>query len=467
MRYTKFSIKNYKGVQSVEIDMESLSSSSGVAVVGLNESGKTTILKAIESIGDHCLSLSKTKSTPVLQNGEINKIKPKTNNGFWSGETKISCWVESAENNSKAKLSFIYKFDNDKFSDYWVEIDDDRVNFKDQEKLEAIDAICSNIPRVIFFDDFTLNLPDKIHFTTTQHKNRKSEDVVKALERDEEKDHLNQEWKIILQDILDSMPNSSSQKMSFQKNIVDYLDGENAGSEDNFQDILTGISKRINAKITKKWLSALDRDASLKEIVFGCSDATKGIFERRRFSFRVMSKQGQTFSLSDRSKGCQWFFSFMLFTEFRKHRRKNTLFLIDEPAANLHASIQEKVADALNEICNRGTGTRVIYSTHSPYLITINKEDLNNIIITRNSNGGREDKQPKIEIYPFRQVMQGNRYQKELRPIADHINLNLDISEQKKKKKSWLNNKDILTWAKGFVLTLDVISKLKEVISKG
>ena len=185
------------------------------------------------------------------------------------------------------------------------------------------------------------------------------------------------------------------------------------GNEDNFQDMLNKISKQINNKITQKWLKALDKNSSLKEIVFSCGNTIKEKVDKRHFSFKVKSQQGNTFSLSDRSKGCQWFFSFMLFTEFRKYRETNTLFLIDEPAANLHASIQEKVVDALNEICDNDTGSRVIYSTHSPYLITINEEDTKNIIITRNLNGGRENKQPKIEVRPFEEAMNMKGYLEE------------------------------------------------------
>ena len=77
MKYIKFIIENFKGVHRVEIDMGKLSSNSGITLVGLNESGKTTLLKAIESIGNHCRLLHKNKSAPLFENGERNTIKPK------------------------------------------------------------------------------------------------------------------------------------------------------------------------------------------------------------------------------------------------------------------------------------------------------------------------------------------------------------------------------------------------------
>ena len=56
----------------------------------------------------------------------------------------------------------------------------------------------------------------------------------------------------------------------------------------------------------------------------------------------------------------------MLFTEFRKKRTKNILFLLDEPASNLHSSAQAKILDAINELSK---DSLVIYSTHSHHLI--------------------------------------------------------------------------------------------------
>lgn len=79
-----------------------------------------------------------------------------------------------------------------------------------------------------------------------------------------------------------------------------------------------------------------------------------------------MTDEGKIFLINERSKGCKWFFSFLLFTEFRKNRTKNILFLLDEPASNLHASAQEKIVQAIQDL---STQAMVIYSTHSAHLI--------------------------------------------------------------------------------------------------
>jgi energy-coupling factor transporter ATP-binding protein EcfA2 len=67
--------------------------------------------------------------------------------------------------------------------------------------------------------------------------------------------------------------------------------------------------------------------------------------------------------------GFRWFFSFLLFTEFRKERRNENgeyLFLFDEPASNLHQASQQKLLEQFEKLTNK---SKIIYSTHSHYLL--------------------------------------------------------------------------------------------------
>jgi len=54
MRYLKFRIRNFKGIKDTEIDLRSSTGANVFTLVGLNESGKTTILEALYSFSpDH------------------------------------------------------------------------------------------------------------------------------------------------------------------------------------------------------------------------------------------------------------------------------------------------------------------------------------------------------------------------------------------------------------------------------
>ena len=82
-------------------------------------------------------------------------------------------------------------------------------------------------------------------------------------------------------------------------------------------------------------------------------------------------KSGETVALNSTSAGRRWYFTYY----FMKNTLENgDLFIIDEPAAMLHPIAQKEV---LKELCElEKQGIKVIYSTHSPYLIPENWESV-------------------------------------------------------------------------------------------
>ncbi len=75
-------------------------------------------------------------------------------------------------------------------------------------------------------------------------------------------------------------------------------------------------------------------------------------------------KSGEIVDLNSTSAGRRWYFTYY----FMKNTLENgDLFIIDEPAAMLHPLAQKEVLKELLELESRGI--KVIYSTHSPYLI--------------------------------------------------------------------------------------------------
>lgn len=75
-------------------------------------------------------------------------------------------------------------------------------------------------------------------------------------------------------------------------------------------------------------------------------------------------KSGEIVDLNSTSAGRRWYFTYY----FMKNTLENgDLFIIDEPAAMLHPLAQKEVLKELLQLESRGI--KVIYSTHSPYLI--------------------------------------------------------------------------------------------------
>ena len=61
MKYQKFTIKNFKGIQETEVDLSKYPNGNIFPFVGLNEAGKTTILEAINFFNDESFIPEKRK----------------------------------------------------------------------------------------------------------------------------------------------------------------------------------------------------------------------------------------------------------------------------------------------------------------------------------------------------------------------------------------------------------------------
>lgn len=71
--------------------------------------------------------------------------------------------------------------------------------------------------------------------------------------------------------------------------------------------------------------------------------------------------------LKNRSKGFNWFFSFIVwFSKIQDDKDNNFILLLDEPGLNLHASAQ---ADLLRFINDLSDNYQIVYSTHSPFMV--------------------------------------------------------------------------------------------------
>ena len=78
----------------------------------------------------------------------------------------------------------------------------------------------------------------------------------------------------------------------------------------------------------------------------------------------IKENNGQIVSLNETSAGRRWYFTYY----FVKYTlSEGDTFIIDEPASMLHPSAQKEILKDLLELSRKGI--RVVYSTHSPYLI--------------------------------------------------------------------------------------------------
>lgn len=368
MFYQKFKIKEYKGIEEVNLD---LSNSKILTLVGLNESGKTTILESINwfyklikgytPTGQEINSFRpkeiaftgviEMSSILILEEDDIKQLE-----GYWKSLNKrkkleipkeFSCNFRLHFNVSEYnKIEDEYEFSAKSISAKRNLHDTDYNSWK-----ALVDYIKTQlIPEILFYEDFIFNIPDQIKFLNNPTEDQQIKDELDK--------QLNKQWQLVLNDILKTVDSRFS---SFQEYVGNKWNSDN----DSARGRITAMEGLLNDKITNAWKELFQKGSkklNFKEIKLVPTPEGNYL----NVSFKVKTDDNKEFSINERSKGCKWFFSFLLFTEFRKTRTKNILFLLDEPASNLHSSAQVKILEAIEEL---GKDSMVIYTTHSHHLI--------------------------------------------------------------------------------------------------
>ncbi|MDA9818054.1 AAA family ATPase, partial [Flavobacteriaceae bacterium] len=385
MKYESFFIENYRGIKNrldFNLDMKIKAPH---CIIGNNESGKTTILKGIELISKLC-------EGETIENGVRKAIKPKGD--YFSGVVKLGAilsFLQSAvkDNEKLSKylkstgeisisLEFSYQFERASFVEGSNEVN---INFdgslitEEEDKSEIFALISKYAPDVIYYDDFKFVVPKAIRFLEAgKPTNDKT-----YLERDE-----NKHWQKIFTDILKGHDPDNAD--TFQKDVVDWYKDPN--NEANIADSrLRNMGKYLD-KILKEWIDNNKNNIEGFEISKKQpeKEADK-IFNDYQIS---IISGNNSYQMNERSKGLQWSFCFHILTRIRKNRhRAGFIFLLDEPANNLHIRPQNEMLNHLNELCDGNSS--VIYSTHSPELIGTSNQCYKHTFIAKNNADELQD----------------------------------------------------------------------------
>lgn len=452
MKIRKFRITNYKGINDTTIH---LAGNKGTiyTLVGLNESGKTTILEAINSFrpdvdGIHAIAQKNFSTDPIealvpkknkhnfngvisvtatviIEPNEITEIADycKTAHGFQINEntfqrefevTRRHTFKNSAHDDSETIWDLdpeIKKKRGKKFSSPGDDTDEWQTIVRELGKY---------FPRIIYFPTFLFDFPGKIKissddadFDGNQYFKRMIEDALASLD-----DPLNLETHIVNR-ILEKDP-----EIPFSKWFSAWF-----GSDEREQvtTALRKLSQKISSEIFGRWKEVLGSDVGNKEISIEHLVETSETGEREVYlTFKIKDGYSE-YKVSERSLGFRWFFCFLLFTRFfRGNHTGESIFLFDEPASNLHSKAQSKLLDSLNVISSGKND--IIYSTHSHHLI--NPIWLETTFITTNGepssgevvdiNIGVEDTDVRVQLYKTfvgQYPEQGHYFQ----PILDRL----------------------------------------------
>ncbi len=97
-------------------------------------------------------------------------------------------------------------------------------------------------------------------------------------------------------------------------------------------------------------------------------------------SIVLHEKNGEAVALNSTSAGRRWYFTYYF---MKNTLHPGDLFILDEPAAMLHPMAQKEVMRELLTL--QSNGIKVVYSTHSPYLIPSNWNSV--YFVTMEQNG--------------------------------------------------------------------------------
>lgn len=385
MKFKKIEIKNYKGIENATLELSNSPKGNVYTLVGINESGKTSLLEAINTFEYNTEKASSAVSNAIKP--DFNQIIPIKDKANFNGDIELITTLELDEKDNQElkkwtekNCQFIisnkvneieviqkYTYINSKFDDKvnsWnLHIVGKKLGSRAKKEIEidkeswqkCVNFLKERMPNILYFPTALFDLPDKIYLNLDKSNENEKTAFYKA----------------VVQDILDSL----EQDMNIKTHIVDRFLSTDQSDKDNVKQLSLKLGRKISQVILAEWTKVLTKKNY--EITVDIDKDAKGVY----LQFIIIDEDGN-FKLSERSLGFRWFFVFLLLTQFRGYRKnedKQVLFLFDEPAANLSQKAQKQLLKSLENIGKKCT---IIYTTHSQYLI--NPKWLENAYVVTN-----------------------------------------------------------------------------------
>lgn len=394
-RLLSFSLHNFKGAESVDIDVGKRNSSPVTTLIGLNESGKTTILEGMSYFTSGDNAVSSLFDGPHAKLG-VQDLIPIHRKAAFTGKVKVGALLswELADQAAVQQIAKKHSLDIDvnslgetfhvsseySFTDsapsgvshIWdVNLcvrKTKKTTFKEYNRpekkgepdfwLDVVNDLERRIPRIAYFPTFLVDMPAYIYLN--EHPGETA---------------INKYYRLVIQDILTSIDPSLSIEKHVVKRIQDYKASQGTPSwfslfyttpsKTHVDSVFQKIANAVTREVIGSWSKVFQRPSGAKSVLAEWNvDPQNG--DTPYVSFSVSDGESR-YRVSERSLGFRWFFSFLLFTAFKQAAGRPTLFLFDEPAANLHAKAQAELLNNFSRIAS--AGNKIIYSTHSHHMI--------------------------------------------------------------------------------------------------
>lgn len=396
MKYKNFIINNYRAIKGpMTIDLEKTRL---MPIVGINECGKTTILKAVYCFdysndknydGKHLISLDNLYTTITKEEHHIDATiisdsKELRNELYRIKETKGINEELSSETIESIELvngEFVIKR-NLETKKYLIDILS--TLSEDTQDLICREIISNSLPCILYNDDFNDRPPANIHIPTNEEEGTEWFHI------------FEQVFKEAGQDISEIMQLDNSQKR---------------------KTIIKSVEKKLNKTLTESW-----NKFKLTKTMGNINISLDLNIEDRNLNVSIeenINKEDYYFEIDDRSKGFIWYYNFIMKTKYNSKSsidEKNMIFLLDEPGSYLHFAAQDQLCEKIRDISKNNA--IVIYCTHSHHMLNLKYIPLNTIYIVEKIN-------KNIILKSATQVQTVTSKQNALQPIYEAIGIPL------------------------------------------
>ena len=465
MKITGFDVANFKGIRNAKIRFADNDTARVHTLVGLNESGKTTLLEALHSFSPDAETQLVVRNAKNVDEQREQWV-PRDKISIFTGEVSITAYVnaspEDIESLKKAlkretglecnddgfqsefTVRLVHSYENGDFvgSTTHVKLPKLRVKKGQQTKFKVPSTkLCEKLaklirealPTIAYYPTFVFDFPKRIYLTGRDESPR------------------NQFYRQLFQDILDYDGNG----YTIEGSILARLHKEETlgvwdqwfsafvgtTEEDKVKQVISRAERAVSELVFSRWNEVFGEKVGDKEIAIDLQyekgalvkhdDGSEVESTEHDAYIRFRIKDGSSlYSVEDRSLGFRWFFSFLLFTQFRIHRedKKPTIFLFDEPASNLHAAAQQKLLESFPAIAK--SPHRLIYSTHSHYMVQPKWLEQAYIVFDQSAvpgnriieEGVRSDSKVDIQAIPYRKFVAERPMQTSyFQPILDTL----------------------------------------------
>lgn len=399
MRINWFKIENFRSI----IDSDKCYLDNGITVLaGKNESGKSNILRALESFGNKDLSIDKPQDLDDSVNTAVTISFIITKEELQQYEYDCDYKSPTYEFIVTRSSKYLDKYSGTLYDIFAKELVDTELSHKNSiaksiKKLSGLTKKYVFIAAASYFVNFKKQVTEYINkivatmASIDADKQQEVKQIVDNINKEiiecekcfnqikEIKESLSKMLPtfVLFDSFDDILPEYITLDQVLSSKImgrfckVAKLDAEKLFNESEGQK-RKQISDRVSAQISGDFSNYYRQDIVKLKINL---DGTK-------LHFFIYDNEDITpFKPAQRSKGLQWFLSFFL--TLTAENNDNSIILIDEPGLFLHAKAQE---DVLKVLGNISSGQQVMFTTHSPYLIDPNRLDRVRLVVKDKKN---------------------------------------------------------------------------------